>query len=524
MSSTDHRRPKPESSTQLAPKQRTPESPTRAAGSSPSSDWPSFDLSSLDPSASHLHFVGVGGVSMQALALWCLREGFTVSGCDLGAPSSALALKAAGVRVHEHHHPDHVLDADVVVHSMAVPIDHPELVAARASGAVLIKRIELLHELFRLRRSIGVTGTHGKSTTTGMLATMLLALDPHTSVQLGASLATIGGNFHHGDGPWLVAEVDESDPGFAALECEVAIVTNLEDDHIAGDYAERRNYHASLADLEQAARRFALAAPRLVYCADWPGLDELFAGHGGKVTYGLTDGADYRLRELDLTASGSSYTLERPRGSALKVEIGVPGLHNALNAAAAIAAVEATGHDAAEALATLKTFTGVGRRWQLYGEIHGALVIDDYAHHATEVRAMLQIAKATGRRVRAVLQPHRWIRTARQWPQLAEAAALADEVLVLEVYAAGEARIEGVSPDLIVDRLHELGVAAARHDVASASAYLGRSLADGDLVITLGAGDVWRVAASLAQTSRASLTPIAKPGEKSPHERPANAG
>lgn len=476
-----------------------------------------FDLSTLDPKTSHLHFVGVGGVSMQALAQWCANEGFRVSGCDSGTPAAALALEAAGVKLHQGHHPDHVADADVVVHTMAVPHDHPELVAARAAGAVVIKRIELLGELFRLRRSVGVTGTHGKSTTTGMLATMMLALDPETSVQLGASLAALGGNYRHGAGDWLIAEVDESDPGFAALACEVAIVTNLEDDHIAGDYAERRNYHASLGDLEQAARRYAMAAPKLIYCGDWPGLEPLFADHPDALTYGLAEGSDFRLRELDLTANGSSFLLERPGRPALRVALGVPGVHNALNAAAAIAAVEATGLDAAGAMGALSTFTGVGRRWQVLGEVDGALVIDDYAHHATEVRANLEAARATGRRVRAVLQPHRWIRTARQWRPLADAAALADEVLVLEIYGAGETPIEGVSPDLIVDRLHELGVEATRHDVASATAYLGGSLRQGDLVITLGAGDVWRVAATLAQTSRASLTPIPKPGGSTVH-------
>lgn len=480
-------------------------------GTEPGTTRHALNLAGLDPQSTHIHFVGVGGVSMRALALWSRREGFTVSGCDQSTSSAAPALAPAGVDVLEGHHPDHVHDAQVVVHTMAVPHDHPELVAAREAGKVLVKRIEFLGELFRLRRSIGVTGTHGKSSTTGMLATMLLALDEGTSVQLGASLATLGGNFSHGAGEWLVAEVDESDPGFADLECEVAIVTNLEDDHIAEQYDERRNYHASLEDLERAAKRFALAAPHLLYCADWPGLDELFAEHTDASTYGLATEATFRIRELELTAVGSSFSLERPGRPPLSVELGVPGMHNALNASAAIAAVELAGFDAEPALPALKRFTGVGRRWQVYGEVDGALVIDDYAHHATEVRAMLEIARATGRRVRAVLQPHRWIRTARQWQPLAEAASLADEVVVLEIYGAGERPIAGISPDLIVDRLHELGTTAVRHDVASATAYLGRSLRDNDLVITLGAGDVWRVAASLAQTSRANLTPIARP-------------
>ncbi len=454
-------------------------------------------LSQLHPATTRLHFVGVGGVSMQALALWCRQDGFEVSGCDprLGAAREVLA--SGGVVVHDGHDVGHAGDAEVVVHSMAVPTDHPELVAARDAGALVVRRIELLGELFRRRRSIGVTGSHGKSTTTGMLATMLVALDAGTSVQLGAKLPAMGGSHRYGDGEWLVAEVDESDSGFADLAPEVAVITNLEDDHIAGDFLERRNYHASVADLEAAARRYAHAARALVYSADWPDLARVVAGHPAAVTFGVADTADFRVEGLVVSESGSRFTLHRPAGAPLPVSLRVPGRHNALNAAAAIAALTQAGFDPEPALASLAAFGGVGRRWQVWGELRGALVVDDYAVHVTEVSTTLGVARATGRRVRAVLQPHRWVRTARQWKQLAEAAAVADEVLVLEVYAAGEAPIPGVSPDLIVDRLTELGVRASRHDLASATSYLRRDAAAGDLVITLGAGDVWRVAEAL---------------------------
>lgn len=455
------------------------------------------ELSQMDPATTRLHFVGVGGVSMQALAIWCREDGFAVSGCDPRLDGVRDSLLAAGVSVHDGHDESHAHEAEVVVHSMAVPADHPELVAARQSGALVVRRIELLGELFRRRRTIGVTGSHGKSTTTGMLATMLMALDPGTSVQLGAKLPLIGGSHRYGGGDWLVAEVDESDAGFADLAPEVAVITNLEDDHVAGDFLERRNYHASVADLEAAARRYALGARALVYCGDWPDLARVVEGHPEAVTFGVSEGVDFRITDLVVSDGGSTFTLQRPAGAPLRVRLAVPGRHNALNAAAGMAALTLAGFDPEDTLPALEAFKGVGRRWQVWGELRGALVVDDYAVHVTEVHTVLTVARATGRRVRAVLQPHRWVRTARQWKQLAEAAALADEVLVLEVYAAGEAPIPGVSPDLIVGRLTELGVKASRHDLSSATSYLKDDAADGDLVITLGAGDVWRVAEAL---------------------------
>lgn len=448
--------------------------------------------------STHIHFIGIGGVSMQALALWCQREGFEVSGCD-NAVQSSEALLAAGVQVHVGHDPSHVINADVVVHSMAVPADHPELLAARENGARVMRRIELLGELFQRRKAIGITGTHGKSTTTGMAATLLLALDPCSSVQLGGTLPSLEAGMRFGTSDWLVAEVDESDPGFADLSTEVAVLTNLDDDHVADEYDERRNYHASYDDLKAAARRFVDASKQLVYCRDWPAVTELVAHHPNAVSYGFSADADYRVTELDLYGSGSRFTLTAPQLGKFEVTMAVPGQHNVSNAVAAIAAVHRAGFDPRPALGALAQFRGVGRRWQSWGERDGALIIDDYAHHPTEVSATLAAARATGRRVRAVLQPHRWIRTARQWPELANAAALADEVLVLEIYGAGEAPIANVSSQLIVDRLTELGVTARAADLGSAEEYLAGSLKQNDLIITLGAGDVWRVAAGLAR-------------------------
>lgn len=451
------------------------------------------------PATQRVHFMGIGGVSMQGLARWYRAEGFAVSGCDAADGPAQAALRADGIPVAVGHDPAHVEgDVDLLVTTMAVPRDHPEVLRAVQRGVTVRPRIGLLGDLFARRSTIGVTGTHGKSSTTGMVATLLLAAGVDPSIQLGASLPGLVGNMRHGAGPHLAAEVDESDPGFADLRAAIAVVTNLEDDHVAGEFDERRNYHASLADLQAAARRFALGAPQLVYCADWPGLDELLGDHPRATRYGLAPDADARIEDLALTAGGARFALAFGGGRRAEVELRVPGRHNVLNAAAALTAVDRAGLDAVALAPALANFAGVGRRWQVWGRTSGAEIVDDYAHHPTEVRATLTAARASGRRVRAVLQPHRWVRTARLWPALADAAALADEVLVLDVYAAGEAPIAGVDVDHIVERVRAAGTPAARHTLASAVTHLRASLREGDLVLTLGAGDVWRVAWALA--------------------------
>jgi UDP-N-acetylmuramate--alanine ligase len=446
----------------------------------------------------HLHFMGVGGVSMSGLARHYRAAGWRVSGCD-GVPSPTLeALRELGIEARVGHDPAHLDDVDALVVSAAISADAPERREAERRGIPVRRRIDLLADLFRRYRAIGVTGTHGKSTTSGMIATILLDHGDDPAVQLGATLPALAGVMRYGEGAHLVAEVDESDPGFAGLASDVAVVTNLEDDHIAGEHDERRTYHASLGDLETALARFARHARVLVSCADWPGLDALLAGHPDAVRYGEAADADYRVHGLDLGPDASRFRLRGPDGEA-EVTLRVPGRHNVLNAAGALAAAHRAGVPLAAGAAALDRFPGVGRRWQRWGEVDGALVIDDYAHHPTEVAATLEAARATGRRVRAVLQPHRWVRTARHWPALADAAALADEVLVLDVYGAGERAIPGVSSERIVARLREAGRRAHRHDLASAERYLAGSLQANDLVITLGAGDVWRVAQALVE-------------------------
>ncbi|TVR93179.1 MAG: UDP-N-acetylmuramate--L-alanine ligase [Trueperaceae bacterium] len=446
---------------------------------------------------SHLHFMGIGGVSMQGLARWWHADGHVVSGCDLSDGPAQQALRALGMHVWQGHDPDHLDGVDTLVTTMAVPSDHPEVQRAHEVGIRVVPRIGLLAELFERRVAIGITGTHGKSTTTGLTATLALAADVDPSIQIGASLAGLEHNVRYGNGRHLVAEVDESDPGFALLRPSIAVITNLEDDHVAGEFDERRNYHASMRDLEHATAQFAHSAEHVLYCLDWPGLEALLGDHPGAARYGVHPDADYRIVDMDLTSEGSRFALRLPSGRVASATLTIPGHHNVLNAAAALAAIDLAGLDAVAVAPALATFRGVGRRWQRWGDVNGALVIDDYAHHPTEVRATLTAARSSGRRVRAVLQPHRWVRTARLWPALADAASLADEVLVLDVYASGESAIDGVGASLIVARLREAGVSASHHDMISAVAHLRATMHRDDLVLTLGAGDVWRVAEAL---------------------------
>ena len=448
----------------------------------------------------HLHFMGVGGVSMSGLARWYLREGYQVSGCDSAQSPTVQRLRSLGIPVHQGHHPDHLTPGTVLVKSMAVSESQPEVGRASELGLEVRSRIDLLRDLFQKRRAVAITGSHGKSTTTGMIATIFVKLGLDPSVQLGADLQLIGGNMRYGEGPTLVAEVDESDPGFALLPAHLAVITNLEDDHVAGGYDERRNYHASLEDLLQGAQAFAAKAEGLVYSADWAHTVKLFAAVAGASTFGLSRGADYQITDLALEAAGSRFDLNPVSGRPQPVRLSVPGQHNALNAAAALAVADRMGLDLSEAAEALETFPGVGRRWQRWDTSGEVLIIDDYAHHPTEVAATLSTARQTGRRVRAVLQPHRWVRTALHWPALADAAALADEVLVLDIYSAGERPIPGVTPELIVERITKSGKDAHyHHTLKSASDYLSTTLRANDLVITLGAGDVWQVAEALAR-------------------------
>ncbi|TDE86057.1 UDP-N-acetylmuramate--L-alanine ligase [Deinococcus sp. S9] len=456
----------------------------------------SSDSASSVPSQLHYHLMGIGGIGVSAFARLLAARGVRVSGCDTQPSELTEQLVREGIPVALGHDPAHVTGVDVLIASEAVPKNHPELVAARGAGVEVRPRMALLDELLRAGPSVGVIGTHGKTTTTSMIAVAMqgAGLDPAAFV--GGIVPEFGSNVRLGTGPF-VAEVDESDRGFAVLSCETAVFTNAEDDHVGGNQA---TYWETVEQQHAAFARFVGQARRVLYCADWPGLDQLVTTSGERLNYGLAEGADYRAVDLRPDAEGTTFTVAR-RGEVLgEARVGLPGLHNVLNALAALAVTDLYGGNFQTAAAALAAFRGPGRRWQRIGELNGALIIDDYAHNATKVAAAVQAARQTGRRVRVVFQPHRYLRTQQSWPRLADALMGADEVLVLDIAAASEPPIPGIHATLVSDRMAQSGHTGVRYapDRAEVVRYLRETACADDVIVTMGAGDVWKLSRELA--------------------------
>lgn len=483
-----------------------PASPSPAAASPDAERSPAaFTRAGAPPL--HYHLLGIGGIGMSAFARLLRARGHHVSGCDEHLSPQTAQLQAEGFEVVQGHAAAHVTAqpfgaVDVLVASEAVPKTHPELVAARQAGIEVRPRMALLGELLRAGPSVGVIGTHGKTTTTSMIAVALhgAGLDP--SAFVGGNVPEFGGgNARLGSGPF-VAEVDESDRGFAELGCETAVFTNAEDDHVGGTLA---TYWQTVEEQHAAFARFVASSGRVLYCRDWPGLGELCADQTERLTYGEAPEADYRAVEVRPDEAGTSFEVEY-RGERLgPARVSMPGRHNVLNGLAALAVVHLYGGDFGRGAAALAEFRGPGRRWEVLGTVGGALVIDDYAHNSTKVAAAVQAARQTGRRVRVVFQPHRYLRTQQSWPRLADALMDADEVLLLDIAAASEPPIEGVHTTLIHDRMGAQGHGAASYwpDRREVVRYLRESATDGDLIVTMGAGDVYRIGDELTGRVRA---------------------
>ena len=441
-----------------------------------------------------LHFVGIGGAGMSGLALVARELGASVTGSDRsGGSSYAARLREAGIEPIEGHAAENVpRDAEVVV-STAIPPENPERAVARERGQSELHRADLLGELTRLRPTIAVSGTHGKTTTSSMLVHALRGSGADPAYLVGGEVRSTGSNAGWGAGEWLVVEADESDRSLLELDRRVAVLTNAELDHHA-TYSSRR-------DVEAVFREFLAAAEDAVVW-DRPELLAL-AGPGAGGAPGApriwSFGADPTL-----SPGGSTFTLD-----GVEVRLAVPGAHNALNAAAALTAIKAIGGDVAAAAAALADFSGAGRRFERLGTTPGgALVVDDYAHHPTEVRATLEAARTLDpRRVVAVFQPHLSSRTKHQAREFGAALALADLPVVTEIYPARERAEDfpGVSGRLVAEAAADAGRGkrvAWLPDLGSAEQFLRSELREGDLLLTLGAGDIDTLGRRLAGPGR----------------------
>ena len=453
-------------------------------------------LPDLSMGRRRIHIVGAGGANMNALATVLVEMGHEVSGSDQQASPALSRLAALGVRTFVGHSAENLGEAELVAFSAAVGEDNVELTKARGRGLTLLTRAELEAAVCRLRRTVAVSGTHGKTTTTAMLAAVFEGAGAAPAFLVGGDLAGGRPGAQWGSGQWLVVEADESDGTFLRLPAEAVVVTSAEADHL--------DHFGDVATIEAAFAEFVSQAPGpKVVCADDPGAARVAAklrGLPGLATYGTDDGASYRVSSVELKAGSSHFRVDRQQAVGTPsyglgcFDLAVPGLHNVLDATAAIAMGDQLDVPAAASSAALGAFRAVARRFELRGEVRGITYVDDYAHNPGKVRAAVATARNGGwRRVVAVFQPHRYSRTEALWRELGAALSAADVVVVTGVYAAGEASRPGVSGRMVADAARDAReglVVYYEEDRGALRALLSKLLVPGDLCLTMGAGDL----------------------------------
>ncbi len=450
-----------------------------------------------------VHFVGIGGSGMSGIAEVMLSLGYQVQGSDLKNNASVQRLKNLGATVFIGHDEKNIRDADAVVVSSAVDESNPEVAAARVELMPVVRRAEMLAELMRFRYSIAVAGTHGKTTTTSLVASVLAegGLDP--TFVIGGRLKSADSNARLGQGDYLVAEADESDASFVHLKPMLAIVTNIDADHMStydGDLEKLRN---SLVEFLHNLPFYGLA----ILCADDPGVNEVLGLIGrSTVTYGIDCDADIRAEDIEFSESLTRFRVVRPdKDEPLDISLRLPGLHNVRNALAAIAVAEELQIADQAVVEALEGFEGIDRRFQIQGEVETTngrvMLVDDYGHHPTEIAATIEAARAgwPDKRIVLAFQPHRYSRTRDLMDDFATVLSEADVLIILEVYAAGEDPIAGADGRAIARAVRSRGGVEPIfvEELDGVAQVLDSVLADGDLVLTMGAGDIGTLAARL---------------------------
>ncbi len=452
-----------------------------------------------------IHMVGVGGSGMSGIAEVLVNLGFDVSGSDLREGSVTQRLAGLGVRISIGHTAAAVENADVVVISSAVQEDNEELVAAREQRIPVVPRAEMLAELMRHRHGVAVAGTHGKTTTTSLIAAIFAAAKLDPTFVIGGRVNSTGTHAQLGAGRFLIAEADESDASFLHLQPMVTVVTNIEADHMdtyGGDFAQLRH---TFVEFLHNLPFYGLA----VLCVDDPVLAEMADDLGRPtLTYGFAEQADFRIHSLARDGLRTSFTVDRPEGQAsLNITLNMPGLHNVLNATAAIAVATDQGIEDEVIVATLDDFSGVGRRFTVHPDTRIAeksvCLVDDYGHHPTEVAATLDSGRQAWpeRRLVMVYQPHRFTRTRDLYDDFVSVLSDVDVLILLPVYAAGEEPIAGADSRSLARSIRQLGKLDPLHvaDADEIEDTLASVLRDDDVLIMQGAGDIGRLAQSLQE-------------------------
>ena len=446
----------------------------------------------------HIHFVGIGGVGISGIAEVMLNQGFRVSGSDLKQSETTDRLAALGVDIYIGHSAVNMEGADVLVVSSAVPSSNVEVVSARERKIPVIARIEMLAELMRMKYSIAVAGTHGKTTTTAMAASVLEhgGLDP--TVVDGGIITALGSNIRLGSGEFMVVEADEAYGSIHKVAPTIAVVTNIDNDHL--------DYYHTMDEIKRAFLSFINRVPFYgvaVLCLDEENIQELVPKIEKRfTTYGVETQADLTANEMQVDGTGTSYNVNRNGQVLGKIHIKLPGRHNVANSLAAVTVgleLDIPFQSIAEALAA---FPGVHHRFELLGDVNDILVVDDYGHHPTEIKATLRAARETyHRRIVAIFQPHRYTRVSLLADDFARCFYQADILLVTEVYSALEDPIEGASGESLAAAIRDHGHKNVTYmpDKEKIADAVCKMIQPGDLVITLGAGDIWKVGKEIVE-------------------------
>jgi UDP-N-acetylmuramate--alanine ligase len=453
-----------------------------------------------------IHFVGIGGSGMSGIAEVLLNQGYEISGSDISASPNVRRLTEAGAEIFLGHSETNIENADVVVKSSAVTIENPEIASARERGIPVVRRAEMLAELMRYRHGIAIAGTHGKTTTTSLITAILAedGLDP--TFVVGGRVNSVGTNAKLGGSRYLVAEADESDASFLHLQPMVSVVTNIEEDHM-------ETYGFDFEVMKKTYIEFLHNLPfygLAVLCIDDEVIRDLLVEVARPIlTYGFSEDAAYRLRDLSANKRQCSFVIDRPDNKpSLSIKLNIPGRHNALNAAAAIAVATDEGISDEAIIAGLDKFSGVGRRFEMVGEYQvtggPAMLVDDYGHHPTEVKATIQAVRDgwSEKRLVMVFQPHRYSRTRDLYEDFVQVLSQVDVLLVLDVYAAGEEPIAGAGSKNLCGSIRQRGMIDPIfvEQIEEVPKLLGDLVRGGDLVMTQGAGSVSKLVAMLADS------------------------